>query len=69
MELVVVGRDANFAVVQATHRTGVAFVNGGVVNFASVRSDIMYLIPRDDDWGLTVADLSQPKFEYLRALV
>jgi len=40
----------------------------GVVNFASVKSDVMYLIPRDDDWGLTVDDLAQPKFHYLRTL-
>lgn len=41
----------------------------GVVNFASVKSDVMYLLPRDDDWGLTVDDLNEPKFDYLRALV
>jgi hypothetical protein len=41
----------------------------GVVNFASVRSDVVYLIPRDDDWGLTVDDLAQEKFNYLRPLV
>lgn len=40
----------------------------GVINFASVKSDVMYLIPRDDDWGLTVDDLAQEKFHYLRAL-
>lgn len=40
----------------------------GVINFASVRSDVMYLIPRDDDWGLTVEDLALPKFHYLREL-
>ena len=40
----------------------------GVINFASVKSDVMYLIPRDDDWGLTVDDLAQPKFHYLRQL-
>ncbi len=41
----------------------------GVINFASVTSDVMYLIPRDDDWGLTVDDLAQEKFKYLRPLV
>jgi len=41
----------------------------GVVNFASVKSDVMYLLPRDDDWGLTVDDLREEKFEYLRPLV
>lgn len=40
----------------------------GIINFASVKSDIMYLIPRDDDWGLTVDDLAMPKFDYLRTL-
>jgi hypothetical protein len=40
----------------------------GVINFASVKSDVMYLIPRDDDWGLTVDDLAQQKFHYLRML-
>lgn len=43
--------------------------NMGVINFASVRSDVMYLIPRDDDWGLTVGDLALPKFHYLRPLI
>jgi hypothetical protein len=41
----------------------------GVVNFASVQSDVMYLIPRDEEWGLTADDLTAPKFEYLRDLV
>lgn len=40
----------------------------GVINFASVRSDLMYLIPRDDDWGLTPSDLAEEKFHYLRPL-
>lgn len=40
----------------------------GVINFASVKSDVMYLIPRDDDWGLTVDDLAEQKFHYLRVL-
>ncbi|MBX3226155.1 MAG: hypothetical protein KIT84_28720 [Labilithrix sp.] len=41
----------------------------GAVSFASVKSDVMYLIPRDDDWGLTVDDLRQDKFHYLRPIV
>lgn len=41
----------------------------GIVNFASVKSDVMYLLPRDEDWGLTPDDLLDPKFDYLRALV
>jgi hypothetical protein len=41
----------------------------GVLNFASIKSDVAYLIPRDTGWGLTRADLAHPKFEYLRPLV
>jgi hypothetical protein len=39
-----------------------------LLNFASIKSDVAYLIPRDDGWGLTQHDLAQPKFAYLRAL-
>ena len=38
------------------------------VSFASVKGDVMYLIPRDDGWALTAQDLGLPKFEYLRML-
>jgi len=38
------------------------------VNFASVKGDVMYLIPRDEDWGLTEEDLRAEKFKYLRAV-
>lgn len=38
------------------------------VNFASVLGDTLYLIPRDDEWGLTKQDLADPKFKYLRTL-
>jgi hypothetical protein len=41
----------------------------GIINFASVKADVMYLIPRDDDWGLTASDLAEQKFHYLRQLV
>jgi hypothetical protein len=41
----------------------------GHVSFASVKADVMYLIPRDDGWGLTAHDLRHPKFEYLREIV
>lgn len=37
-----------------------------VLNFASIKSDCAYLIPRDTGWGLTAEDLEHPKFEYLR---
>jgi hypothetical protein len=40
----------------------------GILNFASVKSDVMYLIPRDGDWGLTAQDLAHAKFHYLRPL-
>lgn len=38
------------------------------VSFAAVKSDVLYLIPGAEDWGLTEADLQQPKFEYLRQI-
>jgi len=38
------------------------------INFASVKGDVLYLIPRDDDWGLTGSDLADPKFHYLRQI-
>jgi hypothetical protein len=41
----------------------------GQVSFASVKGDVMYLIPRDDGWGLTAQDLQHSKFEYLREVV
>lgn len=39
------------------------------VSFGAVKSDVLYLIPRDETWGLTRGDLTQPKFEYLRDVV
>ena len=39
-----------------------------MLSFASVRSDVVYLIPRDEGWELTLQDLSEPKFEYLRPI-
>jgi len=38
------------------------------VSFASVKSDVLYLIPGEEDWGLTAEDLEQSKFEYLRKI-
>ncbi len=38
----------------------------GIINFASVKSDVIYVIPGRDDWGLTMEDLTASKFEYLR---
>ena len=40
----------------------------GQVSFASVKSDVIYLIPRDEGWGLTAQDLMAKKFEYLRTM-
>jgi hypothetical protein len=41
----------------------------GVLNFASIKSDVCYLIRRDVGWGLTVEDLAHPKFQYPRPIV
>ena len=38
------------------------------VNYACVKSDVLYLIPGEESWGLTPDDLRQPKFEYLRQI-
>lgn len=38
------------------------------VNYASVKSDVLYLIPGDPTWALTSEDLTQPKFSYLRPI-
>ncbi|MEO6325701.1 MAG: hypothetical protein ABIT01_19685 [Thermoanaerobaculia bacterium] len=40
----------------------------GRVDFAGVKSDVLYLIPGEEDWGLTEDDLKLPKFEYLRPI-
>jgi hypothetical protein len=39
-----------------------------MLSFASVRSDVVYLIPRDEGWELTPKDLADEKFEYLRSI-
>jgi hypothetical protein len=41
----------------------------GVLNFASIKSDVIYVIPGDDAWGLTLDDLADTKFDYLRTIV
>lgn len=41
----------------------------GRLSFASVYSDVAYLIPRDEAWALTVDDMAHEKFEYLRPIV
>jgi hypothetical protein len=38
------------------------------VSYAAVKSDVLYLIPGHETWGLTAADLELPKFEYLRPI-
>lgn len=39
-----------------------------LINFASVKSDVIYVIPGDDHWALTAQDLAEPKFNYLRPI-
>ena len=52
------------------HRTSFLRILGGMrmLNFASIKSDCAYLIPRDNGWGLTQQDLAQSKFDYLRPI-
>jgi hypothetical protein len=50
------------------HAIGRLLSGLGVLNFASVESDVLYLIPRDDGWALTAEDMSEEKFSYLRPL-
>jgi hypothetical protein len=38
------------------------------VSFSAVRSDVFYLIPGAETWGLTAEDLTQEKFDYLRPI-
>lgn len=38
------------------------------INFGNVEADVVYLIPGDDSWGLTVEDLAHQKFHYLRTV-
>lgn len=48
-----------------------AHVLGAVpsINFASVIADVSYVLPgTEDSWGLTLEDLAQDKFEYLRTI-
>ena len=44
------------------------FAGLGALNFASIKSDVVYLIPRDTGLGLTLEDLSKPDFDYLRPI-
>jgi hypothetical protein len=39
-----------------------------MLSFASVRSDAIYMAPRDPDWGLTAEDLAGETYHYLRML-
>jgi hypothetical protein len=41
----------------------------GLVSYASVHADVLYLIPGDEAWGLSNGDLEAPKFHYLRPIV
>lgn len=40
----------------------------GRVQFSAIKSDVFYVIPGDDAWGLTEQDLRGSKFEYLRQI-
>ena len=39
-----------------------------LINFAAVKSDVIYVIPGDDKWALTAQDLADPKFNYMRPI-
>ncbi|MCL2723859.1 MAG: hypothetical protein FWD69_05420 [Polyangiaceae bacterium] len=52
-----------------TFRQFLSSIASGILNFANVKSDVAYMIPRDAGWGLTQQDLMQPNFHYLRPLV
>ena len=39
------------------------------IDFANVQADVLYMLPRDDEFALTPQDLTQPNFHYLRQLV
>ncbi|MCG3195050.1 MAG: hypothetical protein DIJKHBIC_04319 [Thermoanaerobaculia bacterium] len=50
-------------------QTFVKILSGlGVMNFAAVKSDVFYVIPGDESWGLTAEDLTDRKFQYLRMI-
>lgn len=53
------------------HRATFAHLLAGVrrIDFAHVKSDVLYLLPRDLSHGLTAQDLLHLKFKYLRKLV
>lgn len=38
------------------------------LSFASVKSDCIYMTPRDHDWSLTASDLAESKYQYLRPI-
>jgi len=40
----------------------------GWLNFASVESDVLYLVPGDDSYALTTEDLLSQNYHYLRSL-
>ena len=41
----------------------------GDLDFTHVKSDVLYLIPRDEAWGLRTQELSTKRFDYLRPVV
>lgn len=52
------------------HRKSFVRILSGLtcVSFSAVKSDVYYLIPGDENWGLTARDLQDPKFHYLRQI-
>ncbi|MBL8685397.1 MAG: hypothetical protein JNK05_39830 [Myxococcales bacterium] len=52
------------------HRSSFGYILSrmGRVQFSAVKSDVFYVIPGDDAWGLTVEDLQLEKFHYLRPI-
>jgi len=40
----------------------------GALSFSAVKSDVVYVIPGEKEWGLTGDDIRAPKFHYLRQI-
>lgn len=63
-------RHCNIPESQLWMRTTYAHILRGIrsMSFAVVKGDVAYLLPRDNDYGLTAEDLRHQKFEYLRPI-
>jgi hypothetical protein len=53
------------------HRATILRILRGLkcLNFAVIKSDVLYLLPRDEEWGLTYDDLEHEKFVYFRPII